>query len=509
MRRTECERRVAPDGYALAYRTLEQLGFNMWAKSLIFIVFLMSASAVAIAGQDATPTLSTARPSVPPSNIELTVFKDTPIQIMLDEEVRVRKIGQAIHGRTVLPIYAFDKIVIPAGSKVNGRITKIDKVSGKARTLGILNADFSPARKVQVDFDDVLLKDGTHVPFHAVVTPSSGQVMQLVSTEEAKKDEAERNKVKSAASGKFHQAEQQAMRTWQEAMRQVKAPGKLHRVERYAVTLLPVHPQYLSAGSVYFAELQDPIHFGSEPLTPQSLAAIGTPPPAGSLVHALLITPLDSATTRKGSAVEAVLSQPLFDGNRLILPEGSRLKGSVTQVQPARRFHHNGQLRIVFRQLIPPDGIEQKIVGGLEGVQARKDQHVKLDSEGGADASSPKTRYLSTGISLALGATAFRQHSDADDVGGTQQGGVGGGAAGFKLVGIIISAAVKSQPAGMAMGAFGASRSVYAHFIARGNDVVFPKHTAMEIRFGSGGRTVLPTQNPDNGSPNEPKQPHN
>jgi hypothetical protein len=44
----------------------------------------------------------------------------------------------------------------------------------------------------------------------------------------------------------------------------------------------------------------------------------------------------------------------------------------------------------------------------------------------------------------------------------------------------------------MAMGAFGASRSIYVHFIARGRDVVFPKNTAMEI--GIGPRPESPTQ---------------
>ena len=474
----------------------------MWAKVTIFIVFAMAASAIAVAGQDSMPTLSAARPVAPPSpTIGLIVPKDTPLEIILDKDVRIKKAGQKIHGRIVQPVYAFDKIVIPAGTEVNGRIAKVDAVSRKNRTLGILNADFTPARKVEVDFYELVLGEGKHIPFRALITPGSGQVMQLVSTEEEKKRSA-----RAAATGKARQAKQEVEQTWQKAMHQVKDPGKIHRLERYVLEQLPVHPQYLSVGTTYFAELQDPIDFGSEALTPHSLAAIGTPPAAGSLVHALLITPLDSATTKKGSEIEAVLSQPLFDGDRLILPEGSRLKGSVTQVQPARRFHHNGQLRIVFRELIPPDGVEQKIVAGLEGVEARKDQHVKLDSEGGADASSPKTRYLSTGISLALGATAFRQHTDADDLGGTQQSGVGGGAAGFKLVGIIISAAVKSQPLGMAMGAYGASRSVYSHFISRGNDVVFPKHTAMEIRFGSHGRTVLPTQNPDNDSKSPPKQ---
>jgi hypothetical protein len=43
---------------------------------------------------------------------------------------------------------------------------------------------------------------------------------------------------------------------------------------------------------------------------------------------------------------------------------------------------------------------------------------------------------------------------------------------------------VHYTPLGMAMGAFGASRSVYSHFLSRGQDVVFPKDTAMEIGFG-------------------------
>jgi hypothetical protein len=36
----------------------------------------------------------------------------------------------------------------------------------------------------------------------------------------------------------------------------------------------------------------------------------------------------------------------------------------------------------------------------------------------------------------------------------------------------------------MAMGAYGASVSVYSHFLSRGRDVVFPKNTSMEIGFG-------------------------
>ncbi|HEY6253745.1 MAG TPA: hypothetical protein VI685_27635, partial [Candidatus Angelobacter sp.] len=438
-----------------------------------------------------------------PQTIALTVAKNTPLQIALDQEVRVRKVGQPIHGRLVQPVYAFDRLVVPAGAEVNGRITRIEGISGKKRVLGILNADFTPARKVEVEFNELVLADGKHVPFQAMVTRGSGHVMQLVNT----KDDKKKKSAKDAAAEKIDQAKQEARRQWREAMKQLKEPGKVHRLERYAIRQLPARPQYIDAGTIYDAELQEPLDFGSEPATPQMFASIGTVPPQGSLIHALLVTPLDSATTQKGAEVEAVLVQPLFDGDRLILPQGSRLKGSVLQVRPARRLHHNGQLRIAFRQIVPPDGIAQTVVASLEGVQAGQENHVTLDSEGGAEASTPKTRYLSTGLSVALAATAFQEHhQDADDVGRSQgNDGVGGGAAGFKLVGIALGLAVKSQPFGMAMGAYGASRSVYSHFIARGQDVVFPKNTAMEIGIGARGKTVLTPSGPENNPQPEPK----
>jgi hypothetical protein len=168
-------------------------------------------------------------------------------------------------------------------------------------------------------------------------------------------------------------------------------------------------------------------------------------------------------------------------------------------------LHHNGQLRITFRQIIPPDGIAQKVVASLEGIQTAKNGHMKLDSEGGAEASTPKTRYLSTGLSLALASTSIRQHTDDDGIAGSQQSGVGGGAAGFKLVGIVISALAKSQPLGMAMGAYGASRSVYSHFISRGQEVVFPRNTSMEIGIGSRGKTVLNPPEQENVPPQTEK----
>jgi hypothetical protein len=53
----------------------------------------------------------------------LSVPKGTPLQIALDQEIQVKKVGQTVHGRIVQPVYAFDRVVIPIGTVASGRIT--------------------------------------------------------------------------------------------------------------------------------------------------------------------------------------------------------------------------------------------------------------------------------------------------------------------------------------------------------------------------------------------------
>jgi len=428
--------------------------------------------------------------------VDLTVPQGTPLQVALEKETQVKKPGEPIQGRIVEPVYSFDKIVIPVGTEVDGQILRIEKTSAGRRTEAALDADFTPARKTEIEFDELVLPDGKRLAVHTVVTPGSGQPIQFVS---AASDANQKNGIKNAAAAKTEAAKQQARQEWNTAMKQIKEPGKLHRIERYAVAQLPIHPQYLPAGAVYFAELQQPLNFGSEPLTPALASSIGAPPPDGSVVHARLITPVSSASTQKGADVEAMVSQPLFDDGRLILPQGSLLKGTVVQVQPARHMSHNGQLRMAFHELSLPSGVEQKVEATLAGVEAGKAGNLKLDSEGGAQATTSKSRYLATAISVSLAAVSFAGDSDAAAGGNSADNAsnrVAGGAGGYKLIGIALGLAVHSQPFGAAMGAYGGGMSIYRHFIARGHDVVFPKNTAMEIGIG--------TRQPAAGAPSAP-----
>ena len=444
-----------------------KLGSVLLASTLCGVAYAQDAT-------PATPPENTQPAAAPAPTIALAVAKDTPLQIALEKEVRLKETGQALRGRIVEPVYAFDKLVIPVGTEVNGKITAIDPVSAGKRTAAALDANFSPARKFQVSFDELILADGKHIPFQAAITPGSGEVLDFVSSHDERTKSSSGGK--DVAAEKAKQAKQAAKLEWQTAMRQVKAPGKMHRVERYAVAQLPVHPQYIDAGTVYFAELQQPLDFGNEPLTPELASSIGAAPPPGSFVHARLITALSSATSHDGDDVEAIITQPLFVGNRLIYPQGTRLKGSVLQVRPASHLARSGQLRIAFHTMVLQDGVQEKIEASLESVQAGRSQNVTLDAEGGAQAAPPKTRFLTTTVAVGLGAASF-----LGDTFGDTGPRAAGGAGGYKLIGIAVGLAVHSQALGMALGSFGAARSIYVNFVARGPELTFPKNTAMQI----------------------------
>jgi hypothetical protein len=450
------------------------------------------------AGQEKTNDAVQPQPAPPlPVTVAMSVPSGTPIKVALDSEVRIRTVGQPIHGKTTEPVYAFDKLLIPAGTPVNGKVSAIDAVPKKIRTLEAMDGNFSPVRTVHVQFDELVMPDGRRLPMHTVASPAPGGVLSFVPANEKA---AKTNKVEDAASKKVSAARQQIRQQWAALQKQIHDPGKMHKLKRLAVAQLPVHPQYIEVGTSFNADLQQPLDFGSEAIMPDALTNIGAPPPSGSVVHARLVTPLNSSTSRKGDSVEALITEPLLASNHLILPEGSIIRGSVMQVQPARRLARNGQLRILFREVAPPNGLEQKVETSLEGVAVAKGEHLKLDAEGGAQITTPRTRYLTTGIQVMLAAASAAPDGDRNlhgGGGGDLGGSAANGASGFRFVGMIVGVLARSRVVATGFGAYGAASSIYYKFLARGRDVVYPKDMAMVIGLGTRESKPNSTSQPD------------
>jgi hypothetical protein len=417
-----------------------------------------------------------AKASVPASKIDLVVPAGTPLRISLLKKVRIGKVGDPVVARVTEPVYSFDHVVIPAGSKVTGKISQIIPATKFRRTEAILNGDFTPLKSAKVEFDTLVLKDGARMPIETTVSPGIQDVIRLVTKQDAPKKP-----------GLVHEAERAVDAQWHGAIHEVKTVASLTWLKKVALSELPYHRQYLNAGTVYEAELVHPMDFGKETIAPGTMADYGDPPPPNSVVHARLLTALSSATAHKGTKVEAVMNEPLFSPDKhLVLPEGTRLVGEVVQVHPARGMHRNGLLRIAIRKMELPSGAAAAVDASIQGLDVSRNSNIALDSEGGATVPERKQRYLDTALSLAIATSTF--DSDAGRV-GHQNGdlsnrGVAGGS-GFRLVGLILGVTVQSRMVGQVLGIYGAGWSVYDHFIAHGRDVILAKDTPMTIGFGS------------------------
>jgi hypothetical protein len=438
----------------------------------------------------------TAPPGERPAAVKANaVPAGSALHVALEKQVRVKNAGAAVEGRLAEPIYVFDRMVIPAGTQVLGRVASIEPVSRGRRTMAILNGDFTPLRKAHVDFDTLVTKDGTKIPLHVAVSAGVPNVVHLSAGGSGKK--------KGRVRGAVEQAEQQAKDQVHQTIAQVKAPGKWERLKAALAAELPYHRQWLPAGMQFTAELKEPLEFANaEPAPAPAVAELGGEIPPGSIVHVSLITPLSSATEHLGSPVQAEVSEPLFSpDHHLILPAGARLVGSVTEVVPARRLHRNGQLRFMFRQIELPASPPRKVEASLEGVDAAAGAHMKLDSEGGAHAVTPKTNIIAPAIDVVLALGSLdgldphrRLHPDFHQGPDTAGGAVRGGA-GFGLIGSVIGLAAHYRPVSATFAFYGAGWSVYNHFLTRGSDVVFLKNTPMEIRFGTHEGPSAPAAN--------------
>jgi hypothetical protein len=417
----------------------------------------------------------------PAARIPLTVLSGTPVRIALDQPTRISRVGEPVRGRVVQAVYAFDQEVIPAGTFAQGHVTKIDPVSAKRRSLAYANGNFTPFHKYEISFDALTFSDGKELPIKTTVSPGTAEVVHLVS-------DPAKEKQKNAAARAVDNAKQEAKDKVHDTMTEINSPGRMERLKEFLLSRSPYRRQFIERGTRFNASLDAPLDFGVAMRTSEQLAGIGSAPVNDTLLHARLVLAVSSATASHGTPVLALLTEPLFSADhRLLFPADTRLIGQVVQVKPARHLHRNGELRFIFEHIETPEGSLRPMQGSLEGLEVDREANMKLDEEGGTRATDSKTRYLSTGLAVAMAAVAARPDVDhgTTDPTGDPTVRTGAGESGFGLAGALLSYAAKSPPISIAFGAYGASASIYSNFLSRGHDVVLPKDTPMEIGFGN------------------------
>jgi hypothetical protein len=253
---------------------------------------------------------------------------------------------------------------------------------------------------------------------------------------------------------------------------------------------------------VYDVQVVEPVDFGHVEPTP--LAPPGTLPAPDSVLKAKFATTITSAKTERGAPIAAVLTQPVFSAqHQLILPEGTKLTGEVTQAEQARHWHHNGQLRVLFESVqapaqqasaqAPAQQASEPLRASLYSVDAAAGSGVTVDEEGGTTIANSKKRFIAPALSvLALRGSAHQEHEMDIDPGETPHmvahGNPGakavGGMFGFSGIGAVVSQFYRPLAIGLSF--YGASKTVYRNVIAKGSEVTFNADTPIQVRLAPG-----------------------
>jgi type IV secretion system protein VirB10 len=180
--------------------------------------------------------------------------------------------------------------------------------------------------------------------------------------------------------------------------------------------------------------------------------------PADTTIPLRLMNTINSRTTQAGQAIYCETIFPITVGNRVVIPRGSSVKGSVTKVVRPGRVKGKAQIGLRFDTLILPDGTRRSLRAtlsgfggtGKEGFQPKESQIEGASSKGEKAGKVAETTI--TGAEL----------------------------------GTIVGAAERSPVKGLGIGSLaGAAGGVVWILAGRGKQIVLPPGTNFELQLSA------------------------
>ena len=388
-----------------------------------------------------------------------TIPAGVPLRIQVDHRYRVRS-GTRIEGHLIAPIYRVDHQVLPVNTGVSGVIAGIHPARQKGRVRSMLDGNFGPGGIPEIRFDSMHLPDGTIAKIKTSVVQRDATVVKMSVNRK-------HSSLKEIVGREIENRKREVLDT-------LRHPNVGDRIVKWVYAQLFWSPPMIWAGTQYDAELTAPLEIPEPARTPLPRAELhGTPT---GMVEARLTVDLDSAKDKPGTPVTAVLTRPLLspDGGQVLLPEGANIEGMVTVARPARWFARNGRLRFTFRSIETEVGTATAVHGQLAGAEASGSARMKISEEGTAATGPGPGKYLAP---MALGVLTVASYGD--DAANQDNSAVVSN--GFGFAARVAAMASANAAVGRGFAYFALSKSIYYRWIARGQQVQFPKDTRIEI----------------------------
>jgi len=92
--------------------------------------------------------------------------------------------------------------------------------------------------------------------------------------------------------------------------------------------------------------------------------------PAGTVIPITLTNRITTQHSKDGDGIYAKTAFPITVNNKIVIPEGSHVRGKITEVRRPGRVKGKGELTLSFQTLVLPSGITIPIYTSLGGTGA-------------------------------------------------------------------------------------------------------------------------------------------
>jgi hypothetical protein len=199
----------------------------------------------------------------------------------------------------------------------------------------------------------------------------------------------------------------------------------------------------LSASGIWAGATQDP----QQENQPEEVIV-----PEGTVIPIVITAYLNTRSTQVGDTVYADTLYPIFVQQRLVVPKGSSIRGTVTEVEKAGRILGKGRLAIRFNDILLPNGVKRELTATFRSIHSNGEEKIDRKSESVSKDNAMKREDVGT----IVGTTAS---------------------------GAIVGAAVKGGSGAIAGGGVGAAGGIATMLFTRDRDLVINPGTQFDLEL--------------------------
>lgn len=158
--------------------------------------------------------------------------------------------------------------------------------------------------------------------------------------------------------------------------------------------------------------------FGQQDVLPEGMML-----PEGTVIPITIVDYLNTRNSKAGDVFYAETIYPIWISQTLVIPKGSNIRGTVTEVVRPGRIKGKGRITVRFGDVLLPNGVRHTMIAAFRGIHGPGEQAVDRRSEsieGGSSAGEDVETVIGTTVSGTVLGTL---------IGGVGSGGAGTGAA--------------------------------------------------------------------------------